>query len=108
MSSMANDHPLPSPETQFTADHQPLLRGHKPRKQSQIADMQYEAYSFVMCPMTDLRDKAALMCAWERLENRLARMTMRPEPKPIDVSVESSRGRRLADKLKLSDSDPSA
>jgi hypothetical protein len=28
----------------------------------------------------------ALACAWERLENRLNRMRMKPEPRPVDVA----------------------
>jgi hypothetical protein len=39
----------------------------------------------------DARIVPALACAWERLENRLNRMRMKPEPKPIDTSKQPAR-----------------
>jgi hypothetical protein len=40
------------------------------------------------------KDKAALACAIERLGNRITRLRMQPEPKPIDVQVVDDRRRR--------------
>lgn len=60
---------------------------------------------------TDLDDKLipAYACAWERLQNRLDRMLGNPEPKPeSSEKLNGQRSRELSDKLKLSDSDPSA
>lgn len=39
-------------------------------------------------------ERAQCVCAWERLENRLARMRGIPEPRPIDVSPEAEAKRR--------------
>lgn len=65
-------------------------------KVSQLLDMQAVLYYGVMEETLDWRDKAALACAWERLENRLNRMRMRPEPKPVDVTViNTRRGQKL-------------
>jgi hypothetical protein len=56
---------------------------------------------------TDPRDASVLACAWERLENRLNRMRMKPEPKPVDVSQDDKRGRAHTLALASDEADPS-
>jgi hypothetical protein len=63
------------------------------RKISQLLDLQADLY-WSQLKADDGREKAALAQAWERLENRLARMRMQPEPKPVDVSGGRGRGGR--------------
>jgi hypothetical protein len=48
---------------------------------------------------TDLEMIPALATAWERLENRLNRMRMNPEPKPIDVASIRERDRKMLNKV---------
>jgi hypothetical protein len=67
------------------------------RKTAQLLDLQAELFFACLDPETEIRDKAALACAWERLENRLGRMRMRPEPKPVDVSAKSRKSDPLTD-----------
>jgi hypothetical protein len=62
------------------------------RKISQLLDLQADLY-WSQLKADDGREKAALAQAWERLENRLARMRMQPEPKPVDVSGGGRGGR---------------
>ena len=70
------------------------------RKISQLLDLQADLY-WSQLKAKDPRDKAALACAWERLENRLGRLQMRPEPKPVEVGV-VRRGRGFGRLLSVS------
>jgi hypothetical protein len=49
-----------------------------------------------MTDREESRDLAALACAWERLANRLARLQMKPEPKPVEVVIDRPRRKALA------------
>jgi hypothetical protein len=70
------------------------------RKVAQLLELQAALKARALDCETENRDCAALACAWERLENRLGRLRMRPEPKPIDTLA----ARRRADKANVAQS----
>jgi hypothetical protein len=71
------------------------------RKVAQLLELQAALKERALNGETNNKDCAALACAWERLENRLGRLRMRPEPKPVDVSPEAmaGRARRIAGRV---------
>ncbi len=83
---MANPSPIPSPETQFPEQNgfEPGIDNLSPI--AQVKRMQRALYVASSKEGIDNRELAALACAWDRLEERKRVMTMRPAPKPIDVS----------------------
>jgi hypothetical protein len=66
-------------------------------KIAQLLDIQAQMYLLAHDPKLKGSERAQSACAWERLENRLARMRGIPEPKPVDVSPEAQarRSRKL-------------
>lgn len=96
---------LPSPDQPQPISHQSGRVTHGKSKIAQLLDLQAELWTKALDPETSDKDKASLACAWERLENRLGRLRMRPEPKPIDVTAKPRRSQRATG---LEDADPSA
>lgn len=85
---MNNDDPSPTRALAIAVRQsrkQASLRPHK-TKIAQLLDLQWVLYGICMSEQTEDEIIPACACAWERLENRLARMRMRPEPRPIDVT----------------------
>ena len=64
-------------------------------KISQLLDLQALLWKTAFSELTLPAERSQVALAWERLENRLARMRMRPEPKPIDVDPRPMRLRQL-------------
>ena len=61
------------------------------RKTSQLLDIQAVLYFLSHDSTVKASERAQCACAWERLENRLGRMRMRPEPKPVDTEALAAR-----------------
>lgn len=87
---MGNPHAIPPPgRPLFSATNQPKRR----TKLEQLVELQNTLHDMATNPECSAKDCSALACAWERLENRRARMRMKPEPKPIDVQVKPGKQR---------------
>ena len=82
---------------------------HGKTKVAQLLDIQAVLFERILDKEAVNKDLSALACAWERLENRLGRLRMKPEPKPVDpVEYAAAKNKGRAAKVPfLSSSDPS-
>jgi hypothetical protein len=101
--------PLPAPSTVANGQASGSLRNANrgKRKVAQLLDLQAVLWTRALDAETANKDCAALACAWERLENRLGRLRMRPEPKPVDTEALAERKRKRAAPASLESFDPS-
>jgi len=85
--------PLPAPSTVAKGHASGSLRNANrgKRKVAQLLEIQAALKERALKTETANKDCAALACAWERLENRLGRLRMRPEPKPVDTEALAAR-----------------
>lgn len=81
---MAN--PNPSPSTRVSKGERLCDPDEKLSPLAQIRRMQRVLFNRTQAKGTEDKVISAIACAWERLEGRKAILTMRPAPKPIDVS----------------------
>ena len=89
---MGNPNAIPPPNRpRFSATYQPPAIPKRLSKVKQLVQLQDVMKEKALNPECNAKDCAALACAWERLENRLGRMKMKPEPKPVEVSLKPRR-----------------
>jgi hypothetical protein len=79
----------------------PIVAEHKDR---QVCHIQRILMFYLNAKDTDPKLVPQLACAWERLENRLNRIRMKPEPKPVDTTVLD---KRKAKSQRVASTDPS-
>lgn len=93
---MAN--PNPSPETRLSETQTHCDPEDKLSPLAQLKRMQRILYKTVMDESTERRLLPQCACAWEKLEGRKAALTMKPAPKPVDVTeLHRARERRRAE-----------
>ena len=79
-------HPAPELLHRFPPGHITINPKNKKSKQRQLIEMQQVLVKVVTDEGTEPRDRAVCAVAWERLESRLGKLRMKPEPKAIDVT----------------------
>lgn len=102
----------PSPNMAGIIEYQAKLRAGIVKRRKGPFNQAVELQDFLVQSATSSLDKpialSSLIRAWKDTEYLKRDIRMKPKPKPVEVGEDSSRGRKLADKLRLTDSDPSA